>query len=115
MPLSELGRTIRNSILKNRNAATRASWSADGQKVLYLKNLLPVLHPEGVLDVFDEVVIGGEGMPSSVYPSDHLAISASFRLTWELLDGSPGSSPSGKTSAAHTPHASHATPRMYTP
>lgn len=86
MPLSTLGLAIRDAVLNNKDKKKRGL-SVDGSLLLYIKNLTPILQPEGALDVFGEEELGANGMPSDVYPSDHLAICANFRLTWEVNRG----------------------------
>jgi hypothetical protein len=93
MPLSDLGFSIRSIIL--RNAGSRKKVKPNKSIELYIKNVRPVLQPEGVLELYDEQTIGKDGIPSDIYPSDHLAIAASFRLSWETIDGDKGSG-SGK-------------------
>merc|ERR1711871_1778173 len=105
MPLSALGQSIKKMIdanvkkggdislrdggLNNRNMLISDDKDGDitGTKnVLYVTNAKPLLQPEGVLDIYSEEEIGANGIPSAMYPSDHLAISANFKLSWETTD-----------------------------
>ena len=105
MPLSALGQSIKKMVDVNVKKGGDISWRDGGlsnrdklildnkggditgtKNVLYVTNAKPLLQPEGVLDIYSEEEIGANGIPSAMYPSDHLAISANFKLCWETTD-----------------------------
>ena len=107
MPLSTWGQSIKKMIDMNVKQGGNVSWRrgglngrnifvmddidkdngpVDSKDVLYVTNAKPLLQPEGVLDIYSEEEIGTNGVPSAMYPSDHLAISANFKLSWETSD-----------------------------
>ncbi len=110
MPLSSLGQSIKKIIDMNVRQGGDLSWRKGGlndrniyaiddvdgndadagssrdRDVLYMTNAKPLLQPEGVLDIYSDEEVGSNGIPSAMYPSDHLAISANFQLNWETSD-----------------------------
>jgi hypothetical protein len=104
-PVSDFGLTIRNIFLRqskenngdflfeNRIAKPKdgqekySQVDSSGRKILYVRNASPLLQPLDVLDLYSEAEVGSRGLISAGYPSDHLAISATFQLEWEVAAG----------------------------
>ena len=88
IPTSTFGKRILKNIYSS-TANVKSSSDVDkmGHLSLFIQNFSPVLQPLDVLDLYGTEVIGPSGLISSGYPSDHLAIAATFQMDWDLSAG----------------------------
>ena len=52
--------------------------------------IAPCVVASAALDVYSESEVGAQLLPSYLYPSDHLAIAADFRISWDPVKNRDG-------------------------
>jgi hypothetical protein len=66
-------------------SAVAATAAGGGELTAPVLAPAPRIAAQAVLDVFSDAEVGHQLLPSDLYPSDHMAIAADLRVSWDVL------------------------------